>query len=142
MALLIPLAWGQQMCLTMERVSSSHEPRVKSNSPIIFDKVSTSGTSTIEQSLVDVSLANITGEIKIKSVVYGDLFYLSVKASRHPRDPNSCPRSSQLFLLVNEKVRQVAQIQDDNMPIGVLNVGDKEDTFEDMDFIKHKDLFR
>ena len=122
----MPLAWGQQMCLTMERAT------LKSNSPIVFDKISTSGTSTVEQSLVDVSLANTTGEIWIKPVVervcsgdeYGNVahpgvqtpgtrtctgsgqqfFYLSVKASRHSRDPSSCPRSAQLFLLVNGKV--------------------------------------
>ena len=122
----MPLAWGQHICLTMTRAS------FESNSPIVFDKISTSGTSTFEESLVDVSLANTTGEIKIKPVVervcdYGNVahpgvsrpgledsricsgsgqqfFYLSVKASRHSRDPSSCPRSAQLFLLVNGKV--------------------------------------
>ena len=128
--LMVPLAWGQQMCLTMEGVPRGYGPRVRSNSAIIFDKISTVGTSTIEQSLVDVSLANTTGEIKIKPVVervcsnseYGhpgvghredsrtcedsgpQFFYLSVRASRHPREPGNCPRSAQLFLMVNGKV--------------------------------------
>ena len=34
------------------------------------------------------------------------------------------------------------QVLDDNMSLGVLNVGDKEATFEAMDFIKHKDSLR
>merc|ERR1711934_1202472 len=191
-ALLVPLAWGQQMCLTMTRPRASLE----SNSPIVFDKISTSGTSTFEESLVDVSLANTTGEVKIKPIIervcdYGNVahpgvarpgledsricsgggqqfFYLSVKASRHSRDPSSCPRSAQLFLLVNGKVplrglvtqykmygggiemerahRVVGlatdKVLDDNMPLGVLNVGDTEATFEAMDYIKHEDSLR
>ena len=127
--LMVPLACGQQICLTMERdPHGPRERRVRSNSAIIFDKISTSGTlSNIEDSHVDVSLANTTGEIKIKPVVervcmvpeygtYGEIvsqncsgsgeqfFYLSVKASRHPRDTSYLPRSAQLFLLVNGKV--------------------------------------
>ena len=126
--LMLPLTWGQQMCLTMEREVISTNPRVRSNSAILFDKISTSDTATISQSLVDVSLANTTGEIKIKPVLErvctsemahpgvgpdfsrtcedsgAQFFYLSVKASRHPRDPSYCPRTAQLFLLVNGKV--------------------------------------
>ena len=57
-----------------------------------------------------VSRANSTGEIKIKPMLeryHGgeeQFFFLSVRASRHPRDPNNYPRSVQLFLLVNGKV--------------------------------------
>ena len=95
---------GQQMCLTME------SQQIKSNSAVTFDKISTLGTSTIEDSFVDVSRANTTGEIKIKPMLaryHGgeeQFFFLSLRASRHPRDPISYPRSVQLFLLVNGKV--------------------------------------
>ena len=34
------------------------------------------------------------------------------------------------------------QVLDDNMPLGVLNIGDKEATFEAMDYIKHEDSLR
>merc|ERR1711972_540966 len=64
--------------------------------------VSTMGTSTIEESLVDVSLANTTGEIKIKRA--DPYFYLVVKASKRPRYTDS--RNARLFLLVNGKVPQ------------------------------------
>ena len=101
----------------MYRGSPPYHHRMESNSPVIFDKISTLGTTTIHQSLVDVSLANTTGEIKIKPVVESvcsgprcegsgeQFFYLSVKASKHPsRDQYRYPRSAQLFLLVNGKV--------------------------------------
>jgi len=180
LALLTPLAWGQQVCLTKYRGSPQYHHRMESNSPIIFDKISTLGTTTIHQSLVDVSLANTTGEIKIKPVVESvcsgprcegsgeQFFYLSVKASKHPREQYSYPRSAQLFLLVNGKVplrglvtqykmnggrmqverthRVVGLSTDEDlggsMPLGVLNIGDKEASFEAMDYIKHEDSLR
>merc|ERR1719341_2426514 len=151
---------GQQMCLTME------SQQIKSNSAVTFDKISTLGTSTIEDSFVDVSRANTTGEIKIKPMLaryHGgeeQFFFLSVRASRHPRDPISYPRSVQLFLLVNGKVplrgfvtqykkysggvereraHRVVGISTDKvmdpMPLGVINIGDKEASFEAMDFL-------
>merc|ERR1712147_400324 len=67
---------------------------------IVMLVVSTVGTSTIEESLVDVSLANTTGEIKIKRA--DPYFYLVVKASKRPRLADS--RNARLFLLVNGKV--------------------------------------
>ena len=112
----MPSAWGQQVCLTKYRGSPQYHHRMESNSLIIFDKISTSGTTTIHQSLVDVSLANTTGEIKMKPVVESacsgprcegsgeQFFFLSVKASKHRRDQKRYPRSAQLFLLVNGKV--------------------------------------
>ena len=99
--------WGQQMCLTIE--SGADQP-IKSNSAITFDKVSTLGTFTIGESFVDVSHANTTGEIKIKPMLerhHGgeeQFFFLSVRASRYPRDATVFPRSGRIFLLVNGKV--------------------------------------
>ena len=93
------------MCLE----SAADQP-IKSNSAVTFDKVSTLATSTIEESFVDVSHANTTGEIKIRPMLerhHGgeeQFFYLSVRASRHRRDPSGFPRSGQIFLLVNGKV--------------------------------------
>ena len=31
-------------------------------------------------------------------------FYLTVRVSRHPRDPSRCPRRARLFLMVSGKV--------------------------------------
>ena len=47
------LTRGQQMCLTMER--GDHDHPMKSNSAVTFNKISTLGSSSIEESLVDVS---------------------------------------------------------------------------------------
>ena len=85
-------------------------------------------------STVEESLANTTGEIMIKPMVervcYNPdgspfdffknnldggpvmdcegsgkhYFYLTVRASRHPREPSRCPGSARLFLLVSGKV--------------------------------------
>ena len=85
-------------------------------------------------STVEESLANTTGEIMIKPMVervcYNPdgspfdffknnldggpvmdcegsgkhYFYLTVRASRHPREPSRCPRSARLFLMVSGKV--------------------------------------
>merc|ERR1712130_232005 len=133
-ALLMPIAWGHQVCLTMYRGSPPYHHRMESNSPVIFDKISTSGTTTIHQSLVDVSLANTTGEIKIKPVVESacsgprcegsgeQLFYLSVKASKHPREQYSYPRSAQLFLLVNGEVPLRGLVTQYKMNGGVMQV--------------------
>merc|ERR1711962_1642457 len=89
---------GQQMCLESSRRQSDYS--LEADSPVIFDHISTMGTSTIEESLVDVSLANTTGEIKIKNAY--PYFYLVVKASKKPRFTDS--RKARLFLLVNGKV--------------------------------------
>merc|ERR1711962_764037 len=86
---------GQQMCL-----ESNPDYPLSGDSTVTFDQVSTMGTSTIEESLVDVSLANTTGEIKIKNAY--PYFYLVVKASKKPRSTDS--RNARLFLLVNGKV--------------------------------------
>ena len=81
---------------------------------VTFEDVSTLGTSTIEKSLVDVSLANTTGEIKIKqwplklSIGYwpeayikgGYYFYLLISASQ----TRSFSRKARLFIMVNGKV--------------------------------------
>merc|ERR1712212_1245838 len=89
---------GQQMCLTMES-GVEQSQQIKSNSAVTFDKVSTLDTSTIEDNFVDVSRANTTGEIKIKPMLaryHGgeeQFFFLSLRASRHPTDPISYPRS-------------------------------------------------
>ena len=108
------------------------------NAPITFDKISTLGTSSqggprdpgpprppgppgppeMSFVMVNVSLAKTTGEIKIcgDPDMYENLgggeqfFYLSVRASRHPRDPSSYPRSAQLFLHVNGKVPLSGQV--------------------------------
>merc|ERR1719494_873187 len=189
--LLATSSWCQQICLTMEGGGKATRP----NAPITFDKISTLGTSSqggprdpgpprppgppeMSFVMVNVSLAKTTGEIKIcgDPDMYENLgggeqfFYLSVRASRHPRDPSSYPRSAQLFLHVNGKVPlsgQVTQYKmyggglqretahrvvglitdklgalDPHMPLGVINIGDKEASFEAMDFIKHGDVLR
>merc|ERR1712013_199886 len=86
---------GQQMCLEV-----NPDYPLPRDSTVTFEDVSTMGTSTIEESLVDVSLANTTGEIKIK--IADPYFYLVVKASKRPRYTDS--RNARLFLLVNGKV--------------------------------------
>ena len=45
--------WCQQMCLTMDK--GDHDHPMKSNSAVTFNKISTLGSSSIEESLVDVS---------------------------------------------------------------------------------------
>ena len=69
---------GQQMCLEV-----NPDYPLPRDSTVTFDDVSTMGTSTIEESLVDVSLANTTGEIKIKRA--DPYFYLVVKASKRQK---------------------------------------------------------
>merc|ERR1711962_256340 len=92
---------GQQMCLESSRRQSDYS--LEADSPVIFDHISTMGTSTIEESLVDVSLANTTGEIKIKNAY--PYFYLVVKASQKPQyNSIQYNRNARLFLLVNGKV--------------------------------------
>ena len=86
---------GQQMCLEV-----NPDYPLPRDSTVTFEDVSTMGTSTIEESLVDVSLANTTGEIKLKNA--HPYFYLVVKASKRPRYTDS--RNARLFLLVNGKV--------------------------------------
>merc|ERR1712130_986623 len=110
-ALLMPIAWGHQVCLTMYRGSPPYHHRMESNSPVIFDKISTSGTTTIHQSLVDVSLANTTGEIKIKPVVES--------ACSGPRCEGS---GAQLFLLVNGEVPLRGLVTQYKMNGGVMQV--------------------
>ena len=89
---------GQQMCLEV-----NPDYRLPRDPVVTFDHVSTMGTSTIEESLVDVSLANTTGEIKIKNAY--PYFYLVVKASKKPGSTDrGLDRNARLFLLVNGKV--------------------------------------
>merc|ERR1711962_1172029 len=89
---------GQQMCL-----ESRPDYPLPKESTVTFDHISTMGTSTIEESLVDVSLANTTGEIKIKNAY--PYFYLVVKASQKPQyNSIQYNRNARLFLLVNGKV--------------------------------------
>merc|ERR1711872_414749 len=92
--MLVVPTYGQQMCL-----ESHPDYPLPRDSPVTFDDVSTMGTSTIEESLVDVSLANTTGEIKIKNQ-RNSYFYLLVTASQLPGKA----RKARLFLMVNGKV--------------------------------------
>ena len=90
---------GQQMCLEV-----NPDYRLPRDPVVTFDHVSTMGTSTIEESLVDVALANTTGEIKIKNA-YDNYFYLVVKALKKPGSTDrGLDRNARLFLLVNGKV--------------------------------------
>merc|ERR1711970_862731 len=134
---------------------------------VIFDDgISTLGTSTIEESLVDVSLANTTGEIKIKvpEGYRASYFYLLVTASQKPR--NSYSRKARLFLMVNGKVPlrnavyftqftssgrrettnslRVVGITNELpiLPLGMMEFSEEEVTFEAMEFIHHGDSLR
>ena len=157
--LLVASAQAQQMCL-----SSDTTPRT--DGAVTFDVVSTLGTSTIEESLVDVSLANTTGEIKIKVPPRGpaNYFYLLVTASQKPR--NSYDRKARLFLMVNGKVPlrnavyfthftssgrrattnslRVVGITNELpiLPLGMMEFSEEEVTFEAMEFIHHGDSLR
>ena len=168
---LVTLVQAQQMCLT-SRVTpgpdAGPEPGAgpETGTAVIFDSVSTLGTSTIEESLVDVSLANTTGEIKIKPRdYYFYYFYLLITASQKPM---AFPRKARLFLMVNGKVplsgevnftyfnsgggretknfiRMVGMTGIDGvtrMPLGVMEVTQEETTFEDMLHIHHGDTLR
>merc|ERR1711962_1432137 len=159
---------GQQMCLESSRRQSDYS--LEADSPATFDHVSTMGTSTIEESLVDVSLANTTGEIKIKNAY--PYFYLVVKASQ--RSEFSRSRNARLFLLVNGKVPlrgsvwiskynphngrlesedslRVVGIPTENpttknlnpmMPFGMIDFSTEEVTFEAMEYLHAEDTLR
>ena len=156
---------GQQMCLEV-----NPDYRLPRDPVVTFDQVSTMDTSTIEESLVDVSLANTTGEIKIKNAY--PYFYLVVKASKKPRLTDS--RNARLFLLVNGKVPlrgsvwvskynphngrleteeslRVVGIPTENpttknlnpmMPLGMIDFSTEEVTFEAMEFLHAEDTLR
>ena len=172
--LLVTLVQAQQMCLTSRGTpgpDAGPGPRQgpETGAAVIFDSVSTLGTSTIEESLVDVSLANTTGEIKIKQPEgYSGVnyFYLLITASQKPMA--FPPRKARLFLMVNGKVplsgevnftyfnsggrrdtknsiRVVGMTGIDGvtrMPLGVMEVTQEETTFEDMLHIHHGDTLR
>merc|ERR1712130_1075346 len=72
--LFVASAQAQQMCLSTYK-NPGPEAVVK------FEEISTVGTGTIQDSLVDISLANSTGEIKIKAH-RNSYFYLLVSASQ------------------------------------------------------------
>ena len=169
--LLVTLVQAQQMCLTSRGTpgpDAGPGPRQgpETGAAVIFDSVSTLGTSTIEESLVDVSLANTTGEIKIKPRdYYFYYFYLLITASQKPM---AFPRKARLFLMVNGKVplsgevnftyfnsggrrdtknsiRVVGMTGIDGvtrMPLGVMEVAQEETTFGDMHYIHHGDTLR
>ena len=169
--LLVTLAQAQQMCLTSRGTpgpDAGPGPRQgpETGAAVIFDSVSTLGTSTIEESLVDVSLANTTGEIKIKPRDYHHYyFYLLITAFQKPM---AFPRKARLFLMVNGKVPLRGEVNFtyfnsgggretknfirmvgmtgidgvDGMPLGVMEVAQEETTFEDMHYIHHGDTLR
>ena len=90
------------MCLSSGR-------RPGPDGAVIFNSISTVGTSTVEESLVDVSLANTTGEIKMKHAESyssgANYFHLLVTASqKHCERLCEYSRKSRLFLMVNGKV--------------------------------------
>ena len=164
--MLVVSADGQQMCLEV-----NPDYRLPRDPVVTFDHVSTMGTSTIEESLVDVALANTTGEIKIKNA-YDNYFYLVVKASQ--RSEFSDSRNARLFLLVNGKVPlrgsvwiskynphngrleseeslRVVGIPTENpttknlnpkMPLGMIDFSTEEVTFEAMEFLHAEDTLR
>merc|ERR1712013_662740 len=137
---------GQQMCL-----ESHPDYPLPRDSPVTFD----------------VSLANTTGEIKIKTA--HPYFYLVVKASKRPRLTDS--RNARLFLLVNGKVPlrgavwvskyiphngrlmteeslRVVGIPTENpttknlnptMPFGMIDFSTEEVTFEAMEYLHAED---
>ena len=163
--MLVVSTLGQQMCLEV-----NPDYPLPRDSPVTFEDVSTMGTSTIEESLVDVSLANTTGEIKLKNA--HPYFYLVVKASKRPRYTDS--RNARLFLLVNGKVPlrgavwvskynphngrlmteeslRVVGIPTENpttknlnpmMPLGMIDFSTEEVTFEAMEFLHAEDTLR
>ena len=177
--LLVTLVQAQQMCLTSRGTpgpDAGPEPDAgpgprrgpETGAAVIFDSVSTLGTSTIEESLVDVSLANTTGEIKIKQPKgYSGVnyFYLLITASQKPM---AFPRKARLFLMVNGKVPLSGEVNFtyfnsggrrdtknsirvvgmtgidgvDGMPLGVMEVTQEETTFGDMHYIHHGDTLR
>ena len=162
--MLVASAQAQQMCL------SSHVSPGTDGAVIFDEGISTLGTSTIEESLVDVSLANTTGEIKIKGGSKdgyrgpANYFYLLVTASQKPR--NSYDRKARLFLMVNGKVPlrnavyfthftssgrrettnslRVVGITNELpiLPLGMMEFSEEEVTFEAMEFIHHGDSLR
>ena len=133
---------------------------------VIFNSISTLGTSTVEESLVDVSLANTTGEIKIKIKRPESYFHLLVTASqKHCDSLCEYSRKSRLFLMVNGKVplrdvvyfthftsngqrettnslKVVGITKDPFMPLGVMEFGEEDVHFEAMEFIQHGDTLR
>ena len=169
--LLVTLVQAQQMCLTSRGTpgpDAGPGPRQgpETGAAVIFDSVSTLGTSTIEESLVDVSLANTTGEIKIKPRdYYFYYFYLLITASQKPM---AFPRKARLFLMVNGKVPLRGEVNFTyihslgrrdtknsirvvgmtgingvtGMPLGVMEVAQEETTFGDMHYIHHGDTLR
>merc|ERR1712212_662955 len=154
--LLVASAQAQQMCL-----SSATSPGP--DAAVTFDDISTLGTSTIEDSLVNISLANTTGEIKIKhpeGYSGANYFYLLVSASQKP----GFSRKARLFVLVNGKeplrgvvyfthyvygrletknsLRVVGINDVPSMPLGMVEFSEEEVTFGDMEFIHHGDTLR
>merc|ERR1712032_420232 len=157
--LLVASAQAQQMCLSSDTSGGT-------DGAVIFDD----GISTIEESLVDVSLVNTTGEIKIKGGSTdgyrgpANYFYLLVTASQKPR--NSYSRKARLFLMVNGKVPlrnavyftrftssgrrettnslRVVGITNELpiLPLGMMEFSEEEVTFEAMEFIHHGDSLR
>ena len=137
---------------------------------VIFKSISTLGTSTVEESLVDVSLANTTGEIKMKHAESyssgANYFHLLVTASqKHCERLCEYSRKSRLFLMVNGKVplrgvvyfthftssgrrettnslKVVGITKDPFMPLGVMEFGEEDVHFEAMEFIQHGDTLR
>merc|ERR1711955_33537 len=93
--LFVASAQAQQMCLSTYK-NPGPEAVVK------FEEISTVGTGGIQDSLVDISLANSTGEIKIKAH-RNSYFYLLVSASQKVGMGRE-GRKARLFLLVNGKV--------------------------------------
>jgi len=153
--LLVASAQAQQMCLSTYK-NPGPDAVVK------FEEISTVGTGSIEESLVDVSLANSTGEIKIKAH-RNSYFYLLVTASQKALMGRE-GRKARLFLMVNGKVplkgvvyfdhyvygrletketlRVVGMDNEPSMPLGVLEFSEEEATFGDMEFIHNGDSLR
>ena len=155
--MLVASAQAQQMCLSSATSQGA-------DAAVTFDGISTFGTSSIQESLVDVSLANTTGEIKIKppkSYRDASYFYLLVRASQKP----GFSRKARLFVMVNGKVPlrgvvylttfnsngrpetknslRVVGINDvPSMPLGVMEFSEEDITFGDMEFIHHGDTLR
>ena len=73
----LSLAGGQQMCLYTDNLQSQGPSQV-----VVFQTASTAFTSTVEDSVVDVSGANTTGQVLIKEIGGQDdiLFHLMVTA--------------------------------------------------------------
>merc|ERR1712212_859358 len=137
--LLVASAQAQQMCL-----SSATSPG--SDAAVTFDSISTLGTSSIEDSLVDVSLANTTGEIRIKQPEGyrgANYFYLLVSASQKPRGVVYFPHFTSGGRLETTNSLRVVGINDvPSMPLGMMEFSEEEVTFGDMEFIHHGDTLR